>query len=71
MSNRFRGLALAALLAAAACGDDAGDHREEAADAREQAAEEQSEGDTTEAREALDEAARHDAAAAPGDSTRW
>jgi Tfp pilus assembly protein PilF len=75
MTKRFWTLLLTAALATgtAACNDNAEDHANEAADARQDAAEEMREGDTADAREDMQDAARHDTAAAvdnaQGDST--
>jgi Tfp pilus assembly protein PilF len=75
MTKRPWALMLAAVLATgtAACNDNAEDHANEAADARQDAAEEMREGDTADAREDIQDAARHDSAAAvdrtQGDNT--
>jgi hypothetical protein len=75
MTKRFFALLLGAMLATgtAACNDNAEDHVDEAADARQEAAQEMSEGDTADAREEMQDAARHDSAAATdasqGDNT--
>ncbi len=75
MTKRFWALLLGAMLAtgSAACADNAEDHANEAADARQDAAEEMREGDTADAREDMQDAARHDSAGAvdraQGDNT--
>jgi Tfp pilus assembly protein PilF len=75
MTKRLWALLLAGVLTAgtAACTDNADDHANEAADDRRDAAEEMAEGDTADAREELQDAARHDSAAgvdqAQGDNT--
>jgi len=66
MTKRFWSLLLGALLAtsAAACNDNAEDHVDEAQDARQEAAEEMREGDTSSARDEMQDAMQHDSAAA-------
>lgn len=74
MTKRPWALMLAAVLAtAAACNDNAEDHANEAAESRQDAAQEMQQGDTSDAREDMQDAARHDSAAAvdraQGDNT--